>query len=313
MSNADIAPSKDRLILGIALMMGFIITGPFIDLFAKLATAAVPIAQIAAARFLFQGLLIAPVAALLGRLTKPAKGDIALYLARGALILLSTACITGAVKFMPIADAIAIFFVEPFFLALMGWFFLGEALGPRRITACLIGFFGALLVIQPSFASVGWPAFLPLGTAVFFALYLLLTRTMAQRIDPLAMQTYTSAAALMVAVPILIAFNGSGIAFMDPIMPTGLPLLWLFLGGVAAAVAHLFLTYAFRFAPVTLLGPMHYMEIVTASILGYIVFGDLFNGVAAIGVLIIIGSGLYLVWRERQLIRIPAQQPPQDT
>jgi len=149
-------------------MMGFIITGPFIDIFAKLATAAVPVAQIAAARFLFQGAFIAP----------------------------------GAVKYMPIADAIAIFFVEPFILALMGWFFLGESLGPRRLTACFIGFIGALLVIQPSFAAVGWPAFLPLGTAIFFALYLLITRTMAQRIDPLAMQTYTSVAALPRQSPI---------------------------------------------------------------------------------------------------------------
>lgn len=299
--------SNDQLVLGIALMMGFIITGPFIDLFAKLATAAVPVAQIAAARFLFQGAFIAPVAAVLGRLTKPSKRDMKLYLARGLMILLSTACITGAVKYMPIADAIAIFFVEPFILALMGWFFLGEALGPRRLTACFIGFIGALLVIQPSFAAVGWPAFLPLGTAVFFALYLLITRTMAQRIDPLAMQTYTSIAALIVAVPVLAAFNGTGIAFLDPIMPSGLPLLWLVLGGLSAAIAHIFLTYAFRYAPVTLLGPMHYMEIVSATILGYMVFGDLFNGLAAIGVLIIIGSGLYLVWRERQLEKIGSQ------
>jgi len=294
-------PSNDRLVLGIALMMGFIITGPFIDLFAKLATAAVPVAQIATARFLFQGIFIAPIAVVLGRLQRPSNRDLKLYLARGALILLSTACITGAVKFMPIADAIAIFFVEPFILTLLGSFFLGETVGPRRLTACFIGFIGALLVIQPSFAAVGWPALLPLGTAVFFALYLLLTRTMAQRIDPLAMQTYTSAAALIVAVPILAAFNGSGITFLDPIMPSGLPLLWLVLGGLSAAIAHIFLTYAFRYAPVTLLGPMHYMEIVTASILGYLVFKDLFNGLAAVGVLIIIGSGLYLVWRERQL------------
>lgn len=311
MTAVTLKPNTDRLLLGISLMMGFIITGPFIDVFAKLATDAVPIAQIAAARFFFQGAIIAPVAAVLGRLTRPSKRDVGLYLARGALILLSTACITGAVKFMPIADAIAIFFVEPFILLLMGWAFLGEAIGPRRLTACFIGFIGALLVIQPSFAAVGWPALLPLGTAIFFALYLLLTRTMAQRIDPLAMQTYTSAAALVVAAPILLAFNGSGVSFMDPILPTGLPLLWLFLGGASAAVAHLFLTYAFRFAPVTLLGPMHYMEIVTASILGYIVFGDLFNGMAAVGVLIIIASGLYLVFRERQLSRSAVSpQPP---
>lgn len=294
-------------------MMGFVVTGPFIDIFAKLATAAVPVAQIACARFLFQGAFIAPIALALGRLRMPSRQDTKLYLARGLLILLSTACITGAVKFMPIADAIAIFFVEPFILSLMGSVFLGEAIGPRRLTACFIGFIGALFVIQPSFSAVGWPAFLPLGTAVFFALYLLLTRTMAQRIDPLAMQTYTSASALVFAIPILAAFNGSGIEFLDPVMPTGLPLLWLVLGGLSAAIAHIFLTYAFKYAPVTLLGPMHYMEIVTATILGYMVFGDLFNGLAAFGVCVIISSGLYLIWREHQLEKIAARSPHPDS
>lgn len=293
--------SNDRLLLGIALMIGFVVTGPFIDLFAKLATVAIPVAQIACARFLVQGAIIAPIALAMGRLHRPSLAEMRLHIARGAMILASTACITGAVKFMPIADAIAIFFVEPLILTLLGGLLLGEMIGWRRITACLVGFIGAMLVIQPSFAAVGWPALLPLATAVFFAIYLLLTRTMTRSIDPLAIQTYTSAAALAVGLPLLAAFNGSGIDFLDPVWPEGLPLLWLLLGGISAAIAHLFLTYAFRFAPVTLLGPMHYLEIVTASILGYLVFSDIFNGLAALGVVIIIASGLYLIWRERQL------------
>jgi len=294
-------------------MMGFVITGPFIDLFAKLATAAIPVAQIAAARFLVQGAIVAPIAFLMGRLHVPERKEVGLHLLRGALILLSTACITGAVKFMPIADAIAIFFVEPLILTLLGGLLLGEMIGWRRITACIIGFIGALLVIQPSFAAFGWPSLLPLGTAVFFAFYLLLTRTMSRKMEPLALQTYTSAAALVVAVPILTFFNGSGIEFLDPVTPTGWPLIWLLLGGLSAAIAHLFLTYAFRFAPVTLLGPLHYLEIVVATILGFLVFGDFFNGLAALGVLIIIGSGLYLIWRERQLSLQAPQSPAQET
>ncbi len=303
MTNLAATANNDRLVLGIGLMLGFIITGPFIDIFAKLATVAIPVAQIACARFLVQGIVLAPIAGAMGKLTRPSWHDMKLYLLRGLMILLSTACIVGAVRFMPIADAIAIFFVEPLILTLMGGFFLGETIGWRRITACILGFGGALLVIQPSFVAFGWPAFLPLGTAVFFAIYLILTRTMAQRIDPLALQTYTSVAALMVGLPILAVFDGSGIQFLDPVWPTGLPLLWLILTGLSAAIAHVFLTYAFRFAPVTLLGPMHYMEIVSATILGYLVFGDLFNGLAACGVLVIVGSGLYLIWRERQLER----------
>ena len=122
-------------------------------------------------------------------------------------------------------------------------------------------------------------------------------------IDPIVLQFHTSIAAAAISIPVLIAFDGSGIADLDPVWPKGLEPVWLIMCGISAAVAHMFLSYAFRYAPTTLLGPMHYLEIVTASIIGYLVFGDLFNQTAFVGVLIIVGSGLYLIWRERQVSR----------
>ena len=293
----------DRPFFGIMLMMGFVVFGPFIDIFAKLATETVPVIQIATFRFVVQGVLLFPIAILIGCLTWPSRRDMGLYVLRGFLIFMSTATIVGAVKFMPIADAIAIVFIEPLILLLLGSVFLGEAVGWRRLVACVVGFVGAILVIRPSFAAFGWPAFLPLATAVFFAIYLILTRTMSQRLHPLAMQSYTSIGALVVSVPVLLWFNGSGIAVLDPVMPQGNAVWWIICCGTAAAVSHMFLSYAFRFAPTTLLGSIHYFEIVTATIYGYLIFGDLFDGIAAIGVGIIIGSGLYLMYRERQLSR----------
>ncbi len=291
--------TPDRPLFGIALMLGFIIIGPLIDIFAKLATQAIPVGQIALIRFALQSMFLVPVVMILGRWQRPARSDIGLYFLRGFLILASTAFIVGAVKFMPVADAIAIVFVEPLFLTLLGKFILKEDIGWRRMVASFVGFIGCMFVVQPSFAAFGWVALLPLGTAVCFGFYLLLTRSMTQRIDPLVLQTNTGLAAFILALPVILLFQGTGNPVFDPVMPEGRFIWFLLCVGLAATVSHIFLSYAIRITPTAVIAPMQYLEIVTAAILGYFIFGDILNGLALVGAIIIVGSGLYVFWRER--------------
>lgn len=291
--------TQDRPIFGIALMLGFIIVGPLIDVFAKLATQSIPVGQIALVRFAVQTALLFPLVLILGRWTMPDRSDTWLYMLRGFLILASTAFIVGAVKFMPVADAIAIVFVEPLFLTLLGKFVLNEEIGWRRMVASIIGFFGCMMVVQPSFAAFGWVALLPLGTAVCFGFYLLLTRSMTQRIDPLVLQANTGLAAFLIALPVIWLFDGTGNAVLDPVMPQGRFIWFLLAVGLAATVSHIFLSFAIRITPTAVIAPMQYLEIVTAAILGYVIFGDLLNGLALLGANIIVASGLYVFWREQ--------------
>jgi drug/metabolite transporter (DMT)-like permease len=69
---------------------------------------------------------------------------------RAALLVVSTFAFVSGIKVMPLADALAIVFVEPFILLILGRILFGDQVGPRRIAACIVGFVGALLVIQPS-------------------------------------------------------------------------------------------------------------------------------------------------------------------
>ena len=157
---------------GILLMVGFCIFGPAIDVFAKLAgNADIPVFQISASRFALQALFLLPFALYYGLLRWPKKVEAGLHLLRGSLILIATSFFFAALKYMPIADAISIFFIEPFILTLLGALFLGEPVGWRRIIACLVGFCGALLVIQPQYETVGLAAAFPIGTAICFAFY----------------------------------------------------------------------------------------------------------------------------------------------
>jgi drug/metabolite transporter (DMT)-like permease len=295
--------------LGIGLMVLFCVLAPLQDSFAKLIGEAVAVGQIAATRFVFQAALLLPLAAFIGGLHRPGRAEAGLHLARGALLLVATAMFFTAIRFMPIADAIAIFFVEPFILTLLGGLLLGEPIGPRRYVACGIGFAGALLIIQPSFEAVGAVALLPLVTAFCFAFYMILTRRMATRMHPVTLQAYTGLAALVLALPVLWAFDGSGLAPLDPAWPAARELRLLVALGLVATLSHVCISFALAFAPASLVAPIQYLEIVAATGFGYYFFGDLPDPLSVAGIALIVGSGLFVFFRERHLERRPVPQP----
>lgn len=296
-----------RPVLGIFLMLGFTIFGPTIDVFAKLAGEDIPLFQISASRFIVQIVIILPFALWFGGRLMPSGSESLLYLARGALILTATSLFFAALRDLPLADALAIFFVEPFILLLFAALLLKEKLGWRRLSACGVGFSGALLVIQPQYDTIGLASLFPIGTAVCFAFYLLLTRKMAQHISPINLQLNTSIAAALIIVPLIIIFDGSGNTALDPVWPSPYHIMLLFGVGLTATIAHMFLTYAFRFCTVTILGPLQYLELVSATIFGLLVFSDLPNTTSFIGMGIIVMSGLYVLMREHALEKRSAQ------
>lgn len=301
--------SPDRTVAGILLMVGFTVTAPVMDTFAKLAGETMPVGQIVAARFALQVAILFPVALALRALPRPMAGEAALHLARAGLILLATSAFFAALRHMPLADAIAIFFIEPFVLTLMGAVFLGEAVGWRRVAACMVGFVGALLVIRPSFSAFGPVALLPVGTAVCFASYMVLTRQIARRMAPLGLQAWTALAACLLIGPALVLARGTDFAPLQTVWPEGRD--WAYLAGVglAATVSHLFISGAVRLAPTATIAPLQYLEIVAATALGLAVFGDLPDAQTFAGIAVIVGAGLYVFMRERHLSRLPAPPP----
>lgn len=206
----------------------------------------------------------------------------------------------AAVKYMPLADVFAIYFVEPFILTAMSAAFLGERVGWRRWLAIAVGFGGALIVIQPSFAVFGMTSLLPVGCAFLFSLYLFLNRAIGEGDSPLTMQTISGFGGMLFLGGALILGNGAGIADFEPSLPqSGFALVLLLILGGLSGYAHILVVRAFRMAPLSLLAPFQYFEIISATILGYAIFGE-FPGVWKwVGISIIVGSGLFILWRER--------------
>ena len=280
-------------------MLGFCISAPLLDVAAKLASTSVPVGQITTARFVVQCVLMAPFIFVMGLSLRVTRRQWLPLISRALLLLIATFCFITAIRVMPLADALAIVFVEPFIVLLVGRFYFGEDVGPRRIGACMVGFVGVLFVIQPSFAAFGAVALIPLATAVSFALYILVTRGLSRQMHPVALQFHTGLTASLFCIPMLLLAQGSGSELFDPVWPAGIAWLWLFGAGFFATLSHMMMTYALSLAPSATLAPLQYFELPVATLFGYLVFHDFPNTLSLVGIAIIIGAGLYMIHRER--------------
>ncbi|ETX28450.1 DMT family transporter [Roseivivax isoporae] len=300
-------PHQDRPLLGILLMLGFCVTAPLGDAVAKLLGGVLPVLQLVFLRFALQAVLLAPVVAATGRDWRMTRRLAGLTLLRTLLHIGGIAMMFAALVHLPLADAIAIAFVMPFLLLLLGRFVLDEEVGARRLGACAVGFAGTLMVVQPAFEEVGPPALLPLGVAVTFALFMLVTRKIARDTDPVALQAVSGVMAVVLLAPALLFLPGPVFAWVAP--AGGDWALILTLGALGTA-GHLLMTWSLRFAPGATLAPMQYLEIPVATLIGFAIFGDLPDPLAAAGIAVTVASGLYIVLRERALSRAATRVAP---
>ncbi len=297
--------STDRPFLGVLLMLAFCVLAPLGDSIAKLLGGAVALGVLLLVRFGVQWIILLPLVIIGKQGLGLPQGVLVWTLARTSLHVLGIGLMFTALRYLPLADALAIAFVMPFIMLLLGHFAMGEEVGMQRMMACLVGFIGTLLVIQPNFVEVGYPALLPLGVAVVFALFMMVTRKIARAVDPIKLQAISGIQATVVLLPLI---------FLTPTEPGLLSVtpgtIWLLLAlGVIGTAAHLFMTWSLRFAPASTLAPMQYLEIPFGTAIGWVIFSDLPNGLAAIGICITIGAGLYIIMRERQLSRQPQDVP----
>ncbi|WP_298846175.1 DMT family transporter [uncultured Ruegeria sp.] len=302
--------TQDHPVLGIFLMLGFCVLAPLGDAMAKLLGETTPLGLLVTVRFAVQALILVPLVAVTGRPWRMRGRILRLTIIRTLLHIVGITAMFSALQFLPLADAIAIAFVMPFIMLLLGKYVLGEEVGTRRLVACIVGFTGTLLVIQPSFAEVGAPALLPLIVAVVFALFMLVTRQIAKETDPVSLQAISGVFATVILAPVLMIGTPLGIWEVSATLPAP-DLYWLLIAiGILGTLAHLLMTWSLRYAPSATLAPMQYLEIPVATLIGWIIFSDLPDGLAAIGIMITIGSGLYVILRERANARSAPTETP---
>ncbi|MGF1500526.1 MAG: DMT family transporter [Paracoccaceae bacterium] len=289
---------------GLALMAAAMLVAPGLDVMAKLLMERLPPLEVAFGRFLAQTLCLLPLLALLGAPGRPRAGHAAAGLCLGLALLF----INLALREMPVANVLAIFFVEPLILSLLGALLLGERLGARRLAAVGVGLLGALVVLRPNLAAFGPAALWPLAAAVAFAFYMIFTRAMSLGGRRLALQFWTG---FIAALALGLALGaGTGLGLVRPLAPTG-PELALFAAiGALAVGAHQLILAALARIETGLAAPMQYLEIASATLLGWLVFGAFPDPLTWAGTALIVASGLYVFHRERQTVRpVPPTTP----
>lgn len=222
-----------------------------------------------------------------------------LQIARSIVVIGANTIFFTGLRYLPLADAVALGFVAPFLTTLLAIPILGERVGVRRWTAIVVGFIGMLIIVRPGFETRHWAYALPLVSAAFWAVYVVLTRKLGATDTPLTTLFYT---------PLAGAFAMTGAAPLYWTWPS--PWHWVILVsiGVLATVGHLALIRAYRLAPASLLAPFSYLSIVFATVFGFVLFDTLPDLWTMVGAVVVIGSGVYVFHRETA-IRRAAREP----
>lgn len=281
--------------LAMIVAMGLLPVG---DAIAKLLTNVASPFDVTVWRIGMQALFFVPIALVMRHRM---KGPLLSWpaLVSGVLFAATMICFVSAFQKMPIATAIAIFFIEPLLLTLLAWPLLGERPGPRRLAAVVVGLIGALIVIRPNFTIFGPVALFPVGAAIAYALNMIVLRRASRSSSALTLQI---GATFCAAIGMLILDAGSIVLGRDAVSILELP-GWVFpaliCAGAMLALTFLLITHAFSKVEAGLLAPFQYLEIVGATIVGFAIFGDFPDALTWLGTAIILAAGIYVFRRER--------------
>lgn len=214
---------------------------------------------------------------------------------RAVCICASTLLCICALKLIPLADFYGIIFLSPLLLCLMSHFFLKERIGRHRMTAIIVGFMGVLVLAGPQF-NEGNIGFLFALSAVFFsASNGISVRKIGREKNMILFAFYPSLFNMIVFLPFVLMDAPASMPPLD-----GLFLIFLIApASIAGLVLH---SLAFARAPETsMIAPFHYSQMIWGVMIGYFLFDEIPGFQTILGASIIIGAGLYMIWREHKL------------
>lgn len=212
------------------------------------------------------------------------------HLVRSSCLFISNLAYFFAIGFIPIAKAASINMIGPLLVAGLAWPMLGERTTQGRVVAVFVGFVGVLAIIRPGSEVFHWAALIIVFSALMNGLYQITTREIA---DTEAAETSAIYSSVVGAFGMLVVL---------PFVwrtPANLGHLALFCSlGVLGAMGHYFIALSLRFAPVNIVTPFQYVQMLGSVLVGYLLFGELPDAMTWLGAAIVIASGLYIGWTQ---------------
>jgi drug/metabolite transporter (DMT)-like permease len=220
------------------------------------------------------------------------------HLVRSAVGLFAMVCGFSALQHLPLTEATAFNFASPLFMTALSALMLAEPVGRHRWAAVVVGFLGVLVMVRPTPGHLNLVGVaLALGGAVGAAGAMVTIRQIAAtERGPTIVFYFTLAGAVM-------GLAGSLFHWVTPDPAT---LACLILGGLVGGVGQLLLTEAVRIAPIGVVAPFDYTQLVWATGLGFLVWGEVPKAATLVGAVIVAASGVYILHRELVRRRTPS-------
>lgn len=220
---------------------------------------------------------------------------------RGAILLGSSLCFVAALRVMPLAEATALNYSTPTLVTIMAVVLLDEKMTRVRVGFVIAGFLGMLLIVRPGSDLFQGAALFALGAAWFYAMFQIVTRKLAEE-DWRTLMFYPALFATLATSWVL--------PFVDwPEKVEWLDVAMLFTCGALGTFGHFLFLRAFQRAPASAVTPFTYMQLVWATLIGWVVFGSFPGGLTLLGMAIIAGSGLFITLHEHRKTRTAVAEP----
>ena len=208
---------------------------------------------------------------------------------RAGSAFIANALIVLSYRFMPLADAVAIGYAAPIFVTVLAAPILAEHVGRDRWAAVLIGFGGVLLVARPSSGLIDPGALFAIAGTFCYAICIIATRRLGAADAPLTTMLWSTA--------LYVVFGATTLPWVWT-TPTLAQLPALVMIGCLATAGMFFFVRAYRYAEAASLAPFDYMAMGWAVVFGFVVFGEVPQPGAVVGIAVIVATGLYIVHRE---------------
>ena len=210
-----------------------------------------------------------------------------------SLVLVAEMCVTVlAFTLLGLAETHAIFASYPLIIAMLSGPILGEHVGWRRWLAICVGFFGILIILNPGNGIFSPYALVPLAGAILFALYGLLTRYAGQ-------YDKSSTSFFWTGTVGCIAMTAIGLNFWDPVSQADWSIMLIL--SASGMLGHFLLIKCYEVAEASAVQPFAYLQLIWASLIGVIIFGEKITTNVLLGACIVVGAGLFTLWRERKV------------
>ena len=288
----SLSERRDHPTLGIVTLVGNLLLMALISAAVKHLATRYPLNEILMFRFIFAALIFWIIMLATTNISGLKTNRIGDHAIRSVSGIISLALFFFAVSTIPIADATALVYAAPIFITVLSIFILGETIGVRRWLAVGAGFFGVLLIAQPG--GVGWN--IGVAAAITSAFTAALVATWLRRLSSseksATIGVYYNSLGTLVCTG-WVVLSGSFV------LPTNDWLIWMIFGILCGGQQWL-MTISFRYAEASLLAPFEYLAIVFATIVGYLLWGEIPVLTTWLGAVVIAASGLFIFKRKQQ-------------